>query len=200
MTALEIAKSLIDILAPGCERVEIAGSLRRGKTNPKDIEIVAIPSITERPIRDMFGVEYDSESFNHLEAVLYTACLGDWAYDLTVKRNGPRYKRLRHASGIACDLFIADVRRWGAIYAIRTGPGEFSQTLVTRAHKLGMFVDGGLLHHHRRAYRETGDGHATIPLPCEKGEACPLVIPTLTEEAFFSALGVRWIAPELRPG
>lgn len=198
MNALEIAHSLVATLSPGCERIEIAGSLRRGKANPKDIEIVAIPHVTKSPIRDMFGNEYDSEECNHLEAAIYTACLGDWAYDMAVKRNGPRYKRLRHISGIACDLFITDARRWGAIYTIRTGPGEFSQMLVSRARRLGMFVDEGLLHNHRRAYRETWDGRTNIPLPCEKGDACPLIIPTPTEESFFAALKVDWIAPELR--
>lgn len=200
MTILKVANALIEILRPGCERIEMAGSIRRGKPDPKDIEIVAIPCLMNQFETDMFGNPYNFETVNHLETAIYTACLGDWAYDSTVKRNGPRYKRLKHHSGIACDLFITDAWRWGAIYTIRTGPAEFSQMLVMRAHKLGMFVDNGLLHQHRRAYQETEDGHATIPLPCPKGDACPLIIPTPTEEKFFAALKVDWIAPEIRRG
>jgi len=195
MTILEIANSLVETLRAGCERIEIAGSLRRGKTNPKDIEIVAIPHFTDDEDRDMFGNEYNRRRVNWLEANIFTALETGWGFDKEVRRDGPRYKRLIHHNGVACDLFITDIRRWGAIYTIRTGPGEFSQMLVTRAHKLGMFVDGGLLHQHRRTYRETQDGHATVPLPCPKGDACPLIIPTHNEEAFFDALGMNWIEP-----
>ena len=41
--ALEIAEKTKALLAPHCERIEIAGSIRRLKPFVKDIEIVAIP-------------------------------------------------------------------------------------------------------------------------------------------------------------
>jgi DNA polymerase/3'-5' exonuclease PolX len=41
--ALEIAEKVKALLAPHCERIEIAGSIRRKKPDVKDIEIVAIP-------------------------------------------------------------------------------------------------------------------------------------------------------------
>ncbi len=41
--ALEIAERTKALLAPHCERIEIAGSIRRKKPHVKDIEIVAIP-------------------------------------------------------------------------------------------------------------------------------------------------------------
>ena len=41
--AIEIAEKVKTLLLPHCERVEIAGSVRRKKTDVKDIEIVAIP-------------------------------------------------------------------------------------------------------------------------------------------------------------
>jgi len=132
MTILEIANELVEILRPGCERIEIAGSIRRGKVNPKDIEIVAIPRFTEDADRDMFGNEYNPRRVNWLEANIFTALETGWGFDIAVRRNGSHYKRLMHHSGIACDLFITDARRWGAIYTIRTGPGQFSQMLVMR--------------------------------------------------------------------
>ena len=196
MNALEIAKELVSLLAPGCDRKEIVGSLRRGVTKPKDIEIVAIPHITSTAITDLFGGQVAAEEINHLEAAIYTACLGDWAYDMAIKRNGPRYKRLRHHSGIACDLFLTDVKRWGAIYTIRTGPHKFSQMLVTRARHMGYRVHNGLLHGH--TFSKVTIGGKPVEMPCEKGDTCPLIIPTLTEETFFSALKVEWLAPELR--
>ena len=42
--AKEIAQSFIKNIQPFCERVEVAGSVRREKREVKDIEICAIPS------------------------------------------------------------------------------------------------------------------------------------------------------------
>jgi len=41
--AQRIAQIVKSELSPHCERIEIAGSIRRGKPEVKDIEIVAIP-------------------------------------------------------------------------------------------------------------------------------------------------------------
>ncbi len=42
-TVMPIAQRLLSALAPNCHRVELAGSLRRGRPMVGDIEIVAIP-------------------------------------------------------------------------------------------------------------------------------------------------------------
>ena len=39
--ALGMAQSLVEVLAPACERIEIAGGVRRRKVEPNDIEIVS---------------------------------------------------------------------------------------------------------------------------------------------------------------
>ena len=41
--AQQMAEALVELLAPACERIEIANSVRRGKARPSDVEIVAIP-------------------------------------------------------------------------------------------------------------------------------------------------------------
>ena len=51
--ALMLAQGLIETLRPHCERIEIAGSLRRGKPDVGDIELVCIPKADE--MRDLFG-------------------------------------------------------------------------------------------------------------------------------------------------
>lgn len=192
MTLREVAEELVGLLTPACERIEIAGSIRRGKPNPKDIEVVAIPKLV--PVTDMFGIVVPMPETNLLETCIEGVCEGDWAYDAVHKRNGPRYKRLRHVSGIACDLFITDSRRWGVIYTLRTGPSEFSQALVTLARKQGKRVNDGLLHNHRFIWNMTRDAE----VPCDKGERCPLIIPTPEEIDFFTALGVRFLEPSQR--
>ena len=44
--AQALAEELASGLEPGCTRIEIAGSVRRGKPEPHDLEIVAIPKST----------------------------------------------------------------------------------------------------------------------------------------------------------
>ena len=65
--ALGIALRLVDDLESGCKRIEIAGSLRRGKPDVKDIEIAAIPRVTIEPVKDMFGSDYDTVEIFHFE-------------------------------------------------------------------------------------------------------------------------------------
>lgn len=181
MTIQELAQSLLAQLAPACLRIEIAGSIRRGKPTPKDIEIVCIPRIVGFQEYDMFGNEVESGDHSQLSDAVVTLCtVGDWEFDPEVKRNGSKYKRLRHiGTRVCCDLFITSVECWGAIFAIRTGPGDYSKELVTQARRKGMVVESGILYRiHRDNQRE--------------------MIPTLEETDFFKALGMQWIEPNRR--
>src|SRR5690606_7931246 len=61
--ARRAAERLVTALAPACARIEIAslfpsviaGSIRRGKLQVGDIELVAIPSVVHAVQRDLFG-------------------------------------------------------------------------------------------------------------------------------------------------
>ena len=114
-SARELSGQLRAELLPGCERVEVAGSIRRGKPDPKDIELVAIAKYARAPIVDMFGEVVASADENLFETELTNILFrGRWAFDQTLKRNGPKYKRLVHRnSGICCDLFITRRRAGG---------------------------------------------------------------------------------------
>jgi DNA polymerase/3'-5' exonuclease PolX len=136
--ALAIANALIERLSPACERLEIAGSVRRGKAEVGDLELVAIPRI--RTVSDLFGTPMQQQS------LLDTALAGIGIRRL---KDGPRYKQIVLAEGIRghdisalhaqraahqgralVDLFITDRARWGWIFLLRTGPQEFSHWLV----------------------------------------------------------------------
>ena len=120
--ARAIAEDKVRMFAPFCERVEIAGSIRRGKPEVKDIEIVAQPRITA--LQDIFGTVVDVVSA--LNGINFDA-LG-----LVVKK-GPRYKKISLKEGISLDLFIVmPPATWGVIFALRTGPDEWSKWAVTR--------------------------------------------------------------------
>lgn len=136
--AQQLADLLVrDTLSPACVQVVIAGSIRRQKSEIRDIEIVVQPKLTA--VLNMFGDirGHDSELDN---ALAYAMRGGAIEYDRKVRRDGPKYKRLwLPAHEIAVDLFIADANNWGNILAIRTGNADFSKALVTKR------IYGGLM-------------------------------------------------------
>lgn len=159
-------------LMPYCERVEIAGSVRRKKPEVHDIEIVAAPMETEifdpwtgelKPFIPLYDAIWNSQE--------------NWSF--TLKKNGPRFKQL-DLGEITVDLFIVlPPAMWGVIYAIRTGPAEFSHWLVTTKQK------GGAL----PSYLKVRDGALW------HGDE---VIQTPEEKDFFRAIGVEMVRPEER--
>ena len=115
-----IAKSIVDKLNPHCERIEVAGSIRRRKAEVGDIEIVCIPKTLEA--RDLLGNVNIGTSYHFTEAV---SKLG------TRTKDGPAYKQIELDLGYVLDLFITTPEKWGVIFTIRTGSADFSKWLVT---------------------------------------------------------------------
>lgn len=188
--ARTIAEGLVDMLSPACERIEIAGSIRRGKPQVKDIEIVAIPKWGEGPQLGLFSTSGKDKPVNLLaKRVKEMQSPDEWGLDWESRRNGERYKRLRHSeTWIACDLFITTPEKWGLIYAIRTGPADFSKAIVIEFHKHGWHQHLGQLHQHPKLGGK----------PCEKGAQCPLIIPTPEEADVFNVLSWGYLPPSAR--
>ncbi len=126
--ALEIAEKTKELLAPYCERIEIAGSIRRKKPEVKDIELVAIPK------------PYDVGLFENGIATV----VNQWK---KVKGELPcKYTQRILPDGITLDLFFANQENWGLIYALRTGSADYShKVLATGWVKLGYNSEGGKL-------------------------------------------------------
>lgn len=110
--ATAIAECVKAQLAPHCDRIEIAGSIRRRKAEVGDIEIVAIPK------------PYDVGLFASGIAPIVSA----WP---KVRGELPcRYTQRMLPDGIALDLFFATPTNWGLIYAIRTGSADYSHRVL----------------------------------------------------------------------
>jgi len=143
--AKSIGKKFIKRLAPYCERIEIAGSVRRGKPEVKDIEIVAQPTgkIIDRGI---FGEDKTYAIYDRLGS------MRDHHRYRFVK-SGNRYYKIeiikQDGSVLALiDLFLVmPPAQWGVIYSIRTGPAAFSKWLVSVRKPFYSFKDGQLIHH-----------------------------------------------------
>jgi DNA polymerase/3'-5' exonuclease PolX len=128
-TALSIAHQILEQLAPHCDRCEIAGSIRRGKPEVKDIEIVAIPK------------PYETRLFGSGIALV----VNQWT---KIKGELPcKYTQRMLPEGIKLDLFFAEPGNWGLIYAIRTGSAEYSHKVLASGWvKHGYHSHEGYLH------------------------------------------------------
>jgi len=174
--ALAAANDVMDRLAPAVDRIRVAGSVRRGLDEVKDVELVYVPRLVaaQRTLFEMGMVPAT-------EAKIYELMqLGVLRLDQQVLRNGPKYKRVIHvASGVVVELFLATPDNWGLILALRTGPAEFMKVLVSHEWQggvmpVGMKMQGGYL------WR---DGQR---------------LSTPTEESFFQEMGLQMWQPEWR--
>jgi len=136
--AIKIAEEIRELLRPACERIEIAGSLRRMKPDVGDIELVCIP---------LAGVNILGERVNESGPLCDLINAQGWP----VVKKGEKYKRFT-VGEIDVDLFICDPQTWGVIYTLRTGGAEFSHQLVTPRKFGGLmpsflnFKDGRIWH------------------------------------------------------
>jgi DNA polymerase/3'-5' exonuclease PolX len=111
----KIAQKVLEQLKPHCERIEIAGSIRRKKPDVGDIEIVAIP----KPYKIGLFENGLAEVVNKWERVK-----GDMEYGKT------KYTQRILPEGIKLDLFFAEHNNWGLIFAIRTGSADYSYKVL----------------------------------------------------------------------
>jgi DNA polymerase/3'-5' exonuclease PolX len=171
--ALEAAKQVRKALLPACEKIVIAGSLRRQKADVRDIELVA-----QIKTGGLFDDAPDTAAFE--VAISSAVNKGVIAWDTQHRANGEKYKRFTVPElDIAVDLFIATPANFGNILVIRTGNSDFSEKLVTK------FAFGGLMPDDLRQ----GDGYLFrdgVRLECP------------TELAFFTALGLPVLDPAER--
>ena len=166
---MKIYKEVAAVLVRPCQKIAVAGSLRRGKTTVKDVEVVCVPE----PDEDLLGHTY------YTSDAIRTA-LDRLRHNGINIRGGDKYLRVfLEDINAQIDIFITTPNQWGLIYAIRTGSADFSKWLVTgRRH-------GGAL----PSYFKVKDGWLL-----KKNERKTVV----TEEHFFETIGIKYIIPEKR--
>jgi len=190
--ALMIAQGLVERLRPACTRIEIAGSIRRGKADVKDIEIVAIPDLTPLPPpRPMFGQPRPQWHKTALDKLVFELCLEGW---MRPNMAGPKYKKLKidlahfgmKDEFVLLDLFlVTPPAEWGVQMVIRTGPADFSHWLVTRQSYGGAMPS---------LYR-VQDGAVWLGAREEKNPDPSTKLSMPEEMDFFEFLGLGWIEP-----
>lgn len=173
--ASKIAERLANILRPWCERIEIAGSIRRKKLDVGDIEIVCIPKgviAKFEQSHDLFG--------NTEHVVTKTAPCKEFidAVNIYPKIKGEpdgSYTQRMLPEGIKADIFMCHADNWGYILSIRTGSADFSKEILASTWvKYGYKGINGML------YRNG------IPVPVRE------------EKELFELLGLKYVEPPFR--
>jgi DNA polymerase/3'-5' exonuclease PolX len=110
--AKTIAYEVVAKLQPFCERLELAGSIRRGKPFVHDIDIVCIPANQGQfiqALKDMGKIEMGGEKLIRVKL-----------------------------PSIDLDIYIATPSTWATLFLIRTGSKEHNIKLCSRAKSMGM--------------------------------------------------------------
>jgi DNA polymerase (family 10) len=127
--ASAIAEDLKRLLEPVCQKIVVAGSIRRTKRQVGDIELLVIPGA------------------NYLDRLLHELMMkGILAMRLNKRGSytyGPKNKFLVHVpGGIGVDIFSTDEQCWWVSLAIRTGPKESNMAIAKAAMAKGWRLRG----------------------------------------------------------
>jgi DNA polymerase/3'-5' exonuclease PolX len=168
---LAVAEDVKSKLQDACERIEIAGSIRRKQPMVGDIELVAIP----KTMPDLFGTPMET---TEVDILLFGSSFVNEIY-----KDGSRYKQFTMQAGegnaYQVDLFLATPENWGYILMLRTGPSDFSRKMVTPIRHGGLLPPG----------LKVRDGYVW------NGAR---IVCVQTEHALFAQWGMEYIAPEER--
>lgn len=178
--AMRVADELLAVLSPLCEpnRCVIAGSLRRGKAEVGDVEILYVSKVgAVRPPGSLFdetGILVDAalEKMLGVTLVKRASDAGTFAW-------GSKNKLARHiASEIPVDLFSTTEENWYNSLVCRTGGAETNKRLATEAQRRG------------RQWNVYGPGVTIV--------ATDEVIPATSERHVFEQVGVPYLEPSDR--
>jgi DNA polymerase/3'-5' exonuclease PolX len=191
--AQDIAVSLCKKLQPFCDKINIAGSVRRQKIVVKDIEIICIPKkdiVLVKP--DMFSEPIEK---NVIMPEFAKTVLG-LGKIIKGKPDG-KYMQIELPELINLDLFIPDDFDYYRQYAIRTGSADYTARYIAAGWKrIGWCgSDKGLRKISDCIEHKTPDNKSRWICQSEFAEKPPI---WESEEQFFEWLGIKWVHPKNR--
>jgi len=138
--ARAIAAELVSYLGDFCEKIQIAGSIRRKKSEVGDIELLYIPIVGEQESGDLLGSLEPINYFDEALAALEEAGILERRKNIKGGETfGEKNKLMRHVpSGIPVDLFSTSTASWFNYLVSRTGGLESNKQIATEALKKGL--------------------------------------------------------------
>jgi DNA polymerase/3'-5' exonuclease PolX len=126
--AVEIAEEVRKSLEDVCNRIEIAGSIRRRKKDVGDAELLCIPR--DRDITDSLD--------RRVQELMFKGILAYRLNKLGHKVYGAKNKLMLHvASGFGIDIFSTTEECWPVAMVVRTGGTETNLMIATAALQKG---------------------------------------------------------------
>ena len=164
-----VAAVVVAQLEPHCERIKIAGSIRRRRPEVGDIEVVAIARPYDVGLFES-GLAKVVNRWPKVKGELGPNCRYT---QRLVPLVPPLHELLGPSLGkvgdVKLDLFFASPDNWGLIFAIRTGSADFSHKVLARGwRRMGYTSKGGMLHSplfDSPAIREEEDLFRLIQMP-----------------------------------
>lgn len=183
--AYHVAMQVRGSLAGYCERIEIAGSIRRRVPLCGDIELVAIPTMHAE--YDLFNnlVDKHNRLWEQLDKLMYEGKI----FHAEPQRWGDKYRafnfQTKNTDFWKVDLFTCQADNWGDTFLIRTGARDFSKWMVT-PQKHGGALPDDMKHHQNMLWLLGSSGEM-------------LEVHQLYEEQdWFDLCGLPFIPPEYR--
>lgn len=171
------AEGLLAWLTPFARRIEVAGSIRRRRPAPNDIDLVINPNT--RTHTDLLGDVCGVENLAQAEIVRRAQAEG-W----TITRgadDGGAYLCLL-AGKVQVDVWFTDEERFGTVLLCRTGSKDHNIWLAGRAK-----LRGGHWHPHT-GLDLRGRVHARTEAEIYEALDLPFIDPVQRESAFFRTL------------
>jgi len=112
---ISLSKRIYEELKPLCEKIEIVGSIRRGETDPVDIDLILIPKNKEKI------VEFMKKRGRFLQG-------GNKRVAFKIK-------------GVKVEIYYATQKNWGAMLMAYTGPAGYCIGLRMIAKKKGYLLN-----------------------------------------------------------
>lgn len=173
ITAQRYAERITTWLLPYCERLQVAGSIRRERTVCNDVDLVVIPKVDVK--RDLLGVAVQRRNLLWVFLERYVAESKGQATWLAggAKEDGQNY--LLQLPKCQLDIFCTTPEAWGTMLLCRTGSKEHNIWLADLVKRRGG---------HWNPYR-----YLTLDNRPQD---------VRTEESIYAACGIDFIQPDRR--
>lgn len=129
-----VALELIERLEPYCQRIEVAGSIRRGKPMVGDVELLFVPKIRLKKASINASIVEVPETDAIIDTMLADGTLAKRLSSVRRTTWGPANKLAVHVgTGMAVDLFGTTTVAWWNALTCRTGGAETNKKLAQSA-------------------------------------------------------------------
>jgi len=190
--AMDIAMPIWESLKPVCDIRKIAGSIRREKPEPKDIEIVCLPKVVV--LKDMFGWDEGT-----IRDPLFHKIVSELGRVIKGKTDG-KYMQIALPQGINLDLFMPDDFDFYRQFAIRTGSGDWTAKYIAGGWKsIGWCGSDAGLRLQSECVSKTSETDGKKSWKCVLPKDKQTLPPHWkSEQEFFDWIKLKWVSPKNR--